>query len=158
MPLSLLGGLTIATPAGEVVSLPTRKTALVLATLALLDERGATREALTEWIWPDRSDGQGKSSLRQALTAIRKVLPTVLGDATLESDHDSLRLIGPAAPIDLRRFEAVAGSAAPGDRIHAAALYAGDLLAGVQLTEALESLVTAHRERLHRRPWRWSRP
>jgi TolB-like protein/lipopolysaccharide biosynthesis regulator YciM len=151
MPLSLLGGLTIATPAGEAVSLPTRKTALVLATLALLGERGATREALTEWVWPDRSDGQGKSSLRQALTAIRKVLPAVLGEATLESDHDSLRLTGPAAPIDLRRFEALAGSALPKERVRAAALYAGDLLAGVQLTEALESLVTAHRERLRRR-------
>src|SRR3546814_17236528 len=88
MPLCLLGGLAIATPAGAPVSLPTRKTALVLAALALAGEKGATREALAEWIWPDRSEGQGKSSLRQALTAIRKALPAVLEEAALESEQD----------------------------------------------------------------------
>ena len=75
MPLSLLGGLTVATPAGTPVALPTRKTALVLAALALAGDKGASREQLVEWIWPDRSEGQGKSSLRQALTALRKALP-----------------------------------------------------------------------------------
>ncbi len=149
MPLSLLGGLTIATPEGAPVALPTRKTALVLASLALAGERGATREALTEWIWPERSASQGKSSLRQALTAIRKALPAVLGEgASLHSEQDSLRLTAPAAMIDLRRFESLATSGLPAERAAAAALYAGDLLAGVALTDPLEGLVAAHRERL----------
>jgi len=149
MPLSLLGGLTIATPEGAAVALPTRKTALVLASLALAGERGATREALTEWIWSERSESQGKSSLRQALTAIRKALPAVMGeDASLESEQDSLRLNTPATAIDLRRFESLAVSSDPADRVAAAALYAGDLLEGVTLTAALEGLVAAHRERL----------
>jgi len=149
MPLSLLGGLTIATPQGAAVALPTRKTALVLASLVLAGERGATREALTEWIWPERSESQGKSSLRQALTAIRKALPAALGeDASLDSEQDSLRLSAPETAVDIRRFEALAVSSDPAGRAAAAALYAGDLLEGVALTDALEGLVAAHRERL----------
>lgn len=149
MPLSLLGGLTITSPEGAAVSLPTRKTALVLASLALAGERGATREALTEWIWPERSESQGKSSLRQALTAIRKALPAVMGEgASLDSEQDSLRLTAPGAAIDIRRFDPLAASSNAEDRVAAAALYAGDLLEGVALTAALEGLVAAHRERL----------
>jgi len=150
MPLSLLGGLTIAGPAGAAVALPTRKTALVLAALALLGDKGASREALVEWIWPDRSDGQGKSSLRQALTAIRKALPAVLEGAALVTEHDSIRLTGPDTGIDLRAFEALARADTAAERRRAAGLYAGDLLEGVQLTEPLANFVAAHRERLRR--------
>src|SRR5690606_23925935 len=110
MPLSLFGGLVIATPAGVAVSLPTRKTGPVLAALALAGEKGATREALAEWIWPGRSEGQGKSSLRQALTAIRKAMPAILEGATLESEQDSIRLAAPMALIDIRAFESLARS------------------------------------------------
>ena len=46
MPVSLFGGITIATQDGESINLPTRKTALVLAVLAMLGEKGTTREAL----------------------------------------------------------------------------------------------------------------
>ena len=150
MPLSLLGGLTITGPAGAAVALPTRKTALVLAALALLGDKGASRETLVEWIWPDRSDGQGKSSLRQALTAIRKALPAVLQGAALMTEHDSIRLTGPDTGIDLRAFEALARADAAAERRRAAGLYAGDLLEGVQLTEPLANFVAAHRERLRR--------
>src|SRR3546814_14809522 len=128
MPRCLVGGLAIATPAGAPVSLPTRKTGLVLAALAILDGKGATREALAEWIWPDRSEGQGKSSLRQALTAIRKALPAVLEGAALESEQDSIRLSTPAALADLRAFEALARSTLSADRLRAAAPYGADPL------------------------------
>src|SRR3546814_8386466 len=91
MPLALLGGLTIATPAGAAVTLPTRKTALVLAVLALAGDKGATRDAIVEWVWPDRSEGQGKSSLRQALSALRKALPAFLDGARSEEHTSELQ-------------------------------------------------------------------
>src|SRR3546814_12302637 len=94
MPLALLGGLTIATPAGAAVTLPTRGRALVLAVLALAGDKGATRDAIVEWVWPDRSEGQGKSSLRQALSALRKALPAFLDGAALDAEQDGLRQIG----------------------------------------------------------------
>lgn len=150
MPLTLLGGLAVTTPAGAPVALPTRKTALVLAALALAGDKGASREQLAEWIWPDRSEGQGKSSLRQALTALRKALPACLDGASLESGADGLRLAAPAELIDLHAFERLAPSGAVEERRRAAALYAGDLLEGVPLTGALNDLVEAHGDRLRR--------
>src|SRR3546814_8003080 len=45
---------------------------------------------------------------------------------------------------------ALAGAASPAARRRAAALYGGDLLEGVPLTESLATLVSAHRERLRR--------
>lgn len=148
MPVSLFGGITIATQDGESINLPTRKTALVLAVLAMLGEKGTTREALAEWIWPDRSDGQAKSSLRQALTGIRKVLPSISDGFALKTERDRVKLTGPGTPIDVRLFESLVNSNLPDDQIRAAALYAGDLLDGVQLSPSLDNLVATHRERL----------
>ncbi len=147
MPIDLFGGISIAAADGRAVTLPTRKTAQVLAVLAVLGDRGAAREALAEWIWPDRSDGQAKSSLRQALTAIRKALPDVLPGHELLTDISNVRLAGPDAPIDVRQFEAKARSEHAGDLKTAAKLYTGDLLDGIQFTGALESMVSALRER-----------
>src|SRR3546814_21134681 len=103
MPLSLLGGLTIATPAGAAVTLPTRKTALVLAVLALAGDKRATRDAIVEWVWPDRSEGQGKSSRRQALSALRKARPAVLDGAAVEAETDGIRRTATASPNEIGR-------------------------------------------------------
>ncbi|MEQ8355289.1 MAG: BTAD domain-containing putative transcriptional regulator [Kiloniellaceae bacterium] len=149
MPITLFGGLSVTTFGGEAAALPTRKTALVLAVLALLGDKGATRAALAEWIWPERAESQAKSSLRQALTAIRKALPAVLEDATLETGKDTLRLTGPGGAIDTRRFETQAKSRRAAEMVAAAKLFTGDLLEGVPLTEPLENFVTAERDRLH---------
>ena len=151
MPVFLFGGIAINAPDGETVTLPTRKTAQVLAMLALLGEKGMTRETLAEWIWPDRSDGQAKSSLRQALTAIRKVLPQILDNYALEADQISIKLIGPSALVDVRHFDDLVNSSAPGDWMRAAALYAGDLLDGVQLAPAPDNLVASRREQYRNR-------
>ncbi len=148
MPLALFGGITVTTPAGEAVTLPTRKTALVLAALALLGDKGATRDALAEWIWPERAEGQGKSSLRQALTAIRKVLPAVLDGAALETEQDTVKLSGGAEFIDVRRFDDLARRGGRGALAEAASLYSGELLEGVPLSGPLENLVAAQRAQL----------
>ncbi len=148
MPLALFGGISVTTPAGDAVALPTRKTALVLAVLALLGDKGATRDALVEWIWPERAEGQGKSSLRQALTAIRKALPTVLEGAGVETEQDTVRLSGAAELIDIHRFEQQAQAGGRGALAEAATLYSGELLEGVPLSGALENLVAAQRAQL----------
>ncbi len=151
MPVLLFGGIRIATPDGETETLPTRKTAQVLGALALPGEKGLAREALAESVWPDRSEAQAKSSLRQALTAIRKALPSILDGFVLEADLESVRLAGPAELIDARLFESLADSDAPDDRVRAATLYAGDLLDNVQLSPPLDNLVISLREQYRRR-------
>ncbi|MEO3428144.1 tetratricopeptide repeat protein [Pelagibius sp. CAU 1746] len=148
MPLALFGGITVTTPAGAAVALPTRKTALVLAVLALQADKGATRDALVEWIWPERAEGQGKSSLRQALTAIRKALPAVLDGAALETEQDTVKLNGGEDLIDLRRFEQQARAGGRGALAEAAALYRGELLEGIPLNGPLENTVAALRAQL----------
>ncbi len=148
MPLSLLGGLTVTDGSGANLPLPTRKTALVLALLALSGDKGMARETLAEWIWPDRAESQAKSSLRQALTAVRKALPAVLEGAGLEAGQDLLRLSGGEAQTDYCRFQTLAASRDLAKLCTAADLYAGPLLENVALTEALEGPVGAERERL----------
>ncbi len=150
MPLSLFGGLVLSTPGGTPVSLPTRKTALVLATLALTGEKGISREALAEWVWPDRNENQAKSSLRQALTAIRKTLPETLGGHELVADTSMVGLVGPTDLVDVRQFEKSIQSDSIDDLFVAAKAYSGELLDGVQLPQPLEDTIATHRERLHR--------
>jgi TolB-like protein/DNA-binding SARP family transcriptional activator len=145
MPISLFGGLSIETHDGKAESLPTRKTAQVLAVLALLGEKGATREALAEWIWPDRSEGQAKSSLRQALTAIRKALPAILNTYALDADQASVKLAGPPGLVDVRVFARLLASDNGAEWAAAARLYKGDLLEGMPLSPALDNLVAARR-------------
>jgi TolB-like protein/DNA-binding SARP family transcriptional activator len=145
MPVFLFGGLAVEAHDDAVVTLPTRKTAQVLAVLALLGEKGTTREALAEWVWPDRSEGQAKSSLRQALTAIRKILPRILDGYVLEADQSNVRLVGPADLVDVRQFEALEPSEARAEQTAAARLYGGELLDGVPISPALDNLIAARR-------------
>ncbi|MCC7428042.1 MAG: hypothetical protein IT557_14165 [Alphaproteobacteria bacterium] len=137
MRLRILGGLDLRSPHGEPVRLPTRKTALLLAALALVP-RGLRREALCALFWLDRGEQQARSSLRQALTAIRAVLPEDGAGVQLESDLETVRLAAPAEEVDLWRFEALAESGEAARLAAAAALYQGDVLAGIALPEPLE--------------------
>lgn len=150
MALLLFGGLTVTDSGGAPVTLQTRKTALVLVLLAQAGNKGAGRETLAEWIWPDRSDGQARTSLRQALASIRKVLPKILAGFDLESELDVLRLTGPDDLIDFRRFEALRQAPdheSPGNLVDAAGIYTGDLLENLPLPAELESFVQAERQR-----------
>ncbi|HMB48881.1 MAG TPA: BTAD domain-containing putative transcriptional regulator [Afifellaceae bacterium] len=146
MPVNLFGAFAIEASDGEAMNLPTRKTAQVLAMLALLGEKGAVRDTLAEWVWPDRSEGQAKSSLRQALTAIRKILPQILEDFELKADQNMVRLIGPDALIDVRQFDGIAASDNAADQARAANLYRSDLLEGVPFPPQLDNQVAARRE------------
>lgn len=148
MPVSLFGGITITASDGETKTLSTRKTVLVLAVLALLDDKGTTRDALAEWIWPDRSEGQAKSSLRQALTSIRKAMPSILEGFGLETELSTVKLTGPRGLIDVRQFETLTKTRSLEDQLRAGALYRGDLLDGVKLPAPLESMAGPRRQRL----------
>lgn len=77
MPLTLLGGLAVTTPTGtppprDPADLQDRPGA---GGPGACRRQGVSREALTEWIWPDRAEGQARSSLHQALTALLRHNP-----------------------------------------------------------------------------------
>jgi TolB-like protein/Tfp pilus assembly protein PilF len=133
--LRLLGGLELGAPPAR---LPTRKTGLLLAALALAGPRGMRREALCALLWPDRADPQARNSLRQALAALRQALVPPL---SIEADLDSVHLAGPAEAVDAWAFETR----------HDPGLYRGDLLAGEALDEAANAFFLPHRQALRRR-------
>ncbi|WP_425051942.1 BTAD domain-containing putative transcriptional regulator [Psychromarinibacter sp. S121] len=64
----------------------------MLAFLALSPDTRASRETLATLLWGDRAETQARGSLRQELSALRKVLP----EGVLDADRDCVRLIGAA--------------------------------------------------------------
>lgn len=133
MRLRLFGGLALEAAGGRSLRLPTRKSALLLAALALVGDKGLRRDALAELLWPDRSEPQARSSLRQALTAIRHLLEEGGGDLHLEGEADLVWLAGPAEQVDARAFDRLADSAAVDDQARACDLFTGDLMEGIVL-------------------------
>lgn len=141
--IRILGGLELESPSGEPLRLPTRKTSLLLAVLVLAGEKGARRQSLCEALWPDRGEVQARSSLRQALAAIRRVFPhddgaPDDGAVRIEGDLEALRLVSTPDAIDAWRFDQLALGTQPADLAAAADLYHGDVLAGVGLPEPLD--------------------
>ena len=88
MRLRLLGGLEIE-PSGDTP----RKTKLVLAAVALASTKGISRAQLCAMFWPDRAVPQARSSLRQALTALRRLGSEQGGPiSAIDGDLETVRL------------------------------------------------------------------
>lgn len=145
MRISILGGLQAMCPAGKPLRLPTRKTALVLAALVLAGEKGLRRQSLSDALWSDRGDAQARSSLRQALAALRRAFgEDDDGAVRIEGDLETLYLAAPADQVDTWRFDKLIESSNAADLAQAAALYQGDVLAGMPLPEPLDQWFAPH--------------
>lgn len=129
--LQVLGGLRLATVDGRTVELPTRKSALLLAYLAVPAGAAHARDKLADLLWPTSGEEQARGSLRHALAALRKVL----GADSIETQRDSIRLRPGILAVDLDAVAAVAeGRLAPDvgeGRLPAASLWPGTFLDGV---------------------------
>ena len=144
----LLGGAEIEHE-GKPLPLTAVKTRALLFYLALT-KRVHSRDALAGLLWAEMTDAAAKTNLRQALTALRKLLP----DHLLITRHDvGLNLEAPIH-IDVEDFETAVRHS---DLQHltelktAAALYSGELLAGffVENGDAFITWLQTQRERLH---------
>jgi DNA-binding response OmpR family regulator len=126
--LRLLDGGRLEGAGGE-VALGARKALALLTYLALQDNRMARRETLAGLLWQDVDPAQARSSLRQTLTAIRRI---EAGQPSLvTADNDFVRL-GPQVACDVWRF-ARGAQGGSDERRRAADLYKADLLAGFDL-------------------------
>jgi TolB-like protein/Flp pilus assembly protein TadD len=145
MRIRILGGLDAVSSAGEPLRLPTRKTALVLAALVLAGDKGLRRQNISDAFWADRGDAQARSSLRQALSALRRALGEN-DDASvrIEGDLETLHLAARADDVDAWRFDRLIESTDAADLAQAAALYQGDVLAGIPLPEPLDQWFAPH--------------
>ena len=87
--LHLLGGFRLTTGQGHAIEVAAKKNRALLAILALAPRRETTRDRLTGLLWSDRGEEQARSSLRQALVALRKDLGGLDADPlVLNGDRD----------------------------------------------------------------------
>ncbi len=143
--LTLLGGFTLRDAAGGAVVVRNRKLQGLIAYLALNRDRRHGRDALAGLLWGDRFDAQARQSLRQALTAFRR-LPGVEAAGALDTDDETVALDAGAISVDAAEFERLARD---GEAERAAALYAGDFLAGIDMrAEPFDAWAADERARL----------
>ena len=138
--IELFGGVRLACDEGVTTKFRTRKTAALLAYLALFPRHAHSREQIAEWFWPDQAPEDARNNLSTALSFLRRLLePTGIPAGTvLQSDRVQIRLNPDAVTTDAADFERfleaarhAQNDAAKRDALaEAMALYRGDLLAG----------------------------
>ncbi|MEE8153048.1 MAG: tetratricopeptide repeat protein [candidate division NC10 bacterium] len=103
--LSIFGTFRVADAFGNEIPVKSRKARALLAYLALPPGKPRSREQIMALLWSDRGDQHARSSLRQALSGLRKDL----GEERLSA----LRITDEALTLDPARV--VVEPAAPGD-------------------------------------------
>ncbi|HVK57100.1 MAG TPA: BTAD domain-containing putative transcriptional regulator [Burkholderiales bacterium] len=123
-----------------------KKARALLAYLALAGGRPQSRDKLAAVLWTDSASEQARTSLRQSLTVIRKVLGDA-GERMLRTDTGAVALTG--IGVDVAAFENFAREATPESLAQAEKLYRGDLLDGFHAGEpTFDDWMSAERERL----------
>jgi TolB-like protein/cytochrome c-type biogenesis protein CcmH/NrfG len=144
--LTLLGGFSAQSTAQQTLRISSRKNRALLAFLALTQGRRYARDKLVDLFWGDHDNEHGRNNLRQALAALRKDL-TVIDPVTVEGEI--LSVPAAAVEVDVLAFERLSASDQVDDLKQAAALYRGDLLAGLALDEsAFEEWLDPERRRI----------
>ena len=146
--LQLLGGFRARLEPGGGLRLPTRKAEALLAYLALPLGQRHPRDKLASLLWGDLPAAHARASLRQAIFRVRRAIGDPDG-ACLVLDADGVALEPSTVLVDVTNFEQAVTAAAPESLAQAAALYQGDLLAGLAVAEPpFEEWLLAERERL----------
>jgi DNA-binding SARP family transcriptional activator len=144
--VTLLGGFGARLEPGGPLSLPTRKSQALLAYLALPPGQPHLREKLAALLWGGIREESARASLRQALFALRRALPAT---PALRIEGDTVAVDPTATRIDVAAFETAVRAATTASLEEAAALYTGDLLAGLVVDEPpFEEWLLGERERL----------
>lgn len=131
---------------------PRRQTITLLGLLAIASATGMRRERLASLLWPDRDEEHARASLRQALTASRRVLEGT--SLTLVAGTSMVQLEGEASSVDVRAFEPEATGlierSGPPERFaRVVALYRDELMPGHLCPRPAEEAIAAARERMH---------
>ncbi len=149
--ISLFGGFEARLGSGEALPLKGRKTQALVAYLALPPGEPRARDKLTALLWSDRGEEQARSSLRQALSELRKAL----GDADptpLVAGRDAVSLDADAVEVDVITFERLITEGTQETLEQASMLYQGELLDGLGVDDpAFEEWLRTERQRLHER-------
>jgi predicted ATPase len=141
----LLGGLEASSGDAVIRHWPSQPTALLLATLAMAPGRPRAREALIELLWPGAPPQAGRNRLRQALSALRRLLEDPARDlpVVLHADHRTVHIDAAAVGCDAAEFERALAEHRFAD---ARAAWGGELMPGIY-----DDWVVEARERLNAR-------
>ncbi|HEV8673524.1 MAG TPA: cyclase, partial [Methylomirabilota bacterium] len=127
--LTLLGGFQARIGSGPALPLSTRKAQALLAYLALPAGQAHPRDKLATLLWGESAEGPARTSLRQALFALRRALPA--GGVRVEGD--AVALDPATVEVDVAAFERGIAEGTPAALEAAVPLYRGDLLAGLSV-------------------------
>jgi DNA-binding SARP family transcriptional activator len=105
--IGLLGGFDFRLASGADIALPTRKSRLLLAYLAMAPGRMQPRAKLMGLLWSDRAEPQARASLRQELHALRSALAGI-ALPVLRIEGDAVALDAGAVEVDAVEFECLA--------------------------------------------------
>src|SRR5579871_4360453 len=168
--ITLFGGLQAQQGEERLTRFPTAKTGALLAYLACYPDRAHAREALAEMLWPDRGPTAARNSLRQALSALRRLFepPGTPAGSVLAAGRTTARLRPEAIVTDVADFESALQAAgqtrdAEAQRrllARAVTLYRGPLLAGSYEEWVLpeqERLAALYRQAVRRLAALWAR-
>ena len=131
--LKLFGAFEARLADGAARTLPAKGQAL-LAYLALHPEQALSREKLAALLWGDMGNERALRNLRHTVFTIRKAMGDRL--TPIVTDGHGLRLEPAIVSVDALEFERlIAENATPDSLRAAAALYTGDLLEGLRMSE-----------------------
>lgn len=129
---------------GHPIDLPSRPAQSLLAYLALRPGTPYRRERLAGLLWPEATEANARSYLRQALWRIRKALEAAPRDYFAADDLTIAFTADGDCRLDVALLEKTDPAAAPLDELlHAIEVYHGELLPGFY-----DEWVAAERERL----------
>lgn len=142
--LTLFAGFHLTDCNGNTLSGGSRKSKALLAWLALNPDHEHPREKLAAILWPDSDEIQARHSLRQALTELRKILPTE--STVLQSTKDWILLDSREIEIDALNFDRDLVKNDNQSFDHAIKLYQGELLEGCNpRSDTFEDWLLAYR-------------
>jgi len=145
--LNLFGGFELTDGQGSTIAIRSKKGRCLLAYLALAQGQQKPRDELAALLWGDRGDSQARRSLSQELYRLRGLFPEEVQDGFV-LEAESVGLDDSLFEVDIVNFER---SLESGDA-EAAALYTGELLAGLEANqEGFDDWLRGERERLRMR-------
>ena len=127
--LTLFGGFDLTSSGHAAVNISAKKAKALLAYLALQPNKAHQRETLATLLWEECSSSQARQSLRQTLSALRKVL--VNGESMIEGDQQSVFLLKDRVEIDVLNFDALCKLEDKASLQNALEIYQGELLEGL---------------------------
>ena len=135
--IELLGGLRVTVDEQRLTSVNTNRLKSLLAFLVLHSDAPQSRERLAYLLWPESSESQARTNLRQLLHHLRRALPVEY--SLLSTDNQNVQWRAGSCTTDVAEFEAAAARAEDAERAghfdtarealeEAAGLYQDDLL------------------------------